>query len=153
MDILFLFYSLLVSSSTFGVFFFHFSPNFRFQKHQTSHLSCELNYHDQKIRRTLTHDIQNNWAAVSTLLSLISSFPSEGQVHNLLFTICGQPGQQSLQLCKFSSFFFLLIIIRFVRLADIFDRFVYKNSRGVCVSHFQGQMMGCVYTLYSYGQI
>ena len=34
---------------------------------------CELNYHDQKIRRTATHDIREHWTAVSTLLGLISS--------------------------------------------------------------------------------
>ena len=34
---------------------------------------CELNYHDQKIRRTPTHDIREHWTAVSTLLGLISS--------------------------------------------------------------------------------
>ena len=35
-------------------------------------LCCELNYHDRKIRRTLTHDIRKHWIAVSTLC-LISS--------------------------------------------------------------------------------
>ena len=34
---------------------------------------CELNNHDQKIRRTPTHDIREHWTAVSTLLGLISS--------------------------------------------------------------------------------
>ena len=34
---------------------------------------CELNYHDQKIRRTLAHDIRKYWTAVSTLLGLINS--------------------------------------------------------------------------------
>ena len=32
-----------------------------------------MNYHDQKIRRTPTHDIREHWTAVSTLLGLISS--------------------------------------------------------------------------------
>ena len=36
-------------------------------------LHCELNYHDQKIRRTPTHDIRKHWTAVSTLLGLISN--------------------------------------------------------------------------------
>ena len=36
------------------------------------YLYCELNYHDEKIRRTLTHDIQKHWTSVSTLLGLIS---------------------------------------------------------------------------------
>ena len=34
---------------------------------------CELNYHYQKIWRTLTYDIQKHWIAISTLLDLISS--------------------------------------------------------------------------------
>ena len=34
--------------------------------------SCELNYHDQKIRQTPVRDIRKHWTAVSTLLSLIS---------------------------------------------------------------------------------
>ena len=33
----------------------------------------ELNYHDQKIRRTPTHDTREHWTAVLTLLGLISS--------------------------------------------------------------------------------
>ena len=42
----------------------------QFQKNKNS---CELNYHDQKIWWTLTHDIQKHLTAVSTLLGLISS--------------------------------------------------------------------------------
>ena len=38
-----------------------------------NNIPCELNYHDQKIRRTLTYDIRKHWTAVSTLLGLISS--------------------------------------------------------------------------------
>ena len=34
---------------------------------------CELNYNDQKIRWTPTHDIREHWTGVSTLLGLISS--------------------------------------------------------------------------------
>ena len=36
-------------------------------------LYCELNCHDQKIRRTLACDIWKPWTAVSTLLGFISS--------------------------------------------------------------------------------
>ena len=35
-------------------------------------LYCELNYHDQKIQWTLTHDIRNHWTIVSTFLGLSS---------------------------------------------------------------------------------
>ena len=45
----------------------HGNPNSNFDK------ACELNYNDQKIRRTPTHDIREHWTAVSTLLGLISS--------------------------------------------------------------------------------
>ena len=41
--------------------------------HDDDDLSCELNYHDQKIRQTPLHDIREYWTAVSTLLGLISS--------------------------------------------------------------------------------
>ena len=37
------------------------------------HFYCKLNYHDQEIRRTLTHDIRKHWTAVSTLSGLIIS--------------------------------------------------------------------------------
>ena len=33
------------------------------------------------------------------------------------------------------------------------DSFVPQNLRGVCVSHFPEQMLGCAYTIYSYDQI
>ena len=35
--------------------------------------NCELNYNDQKIRRTSTHDIRIHWTVVLILLGLISS--------------------------------------------------------------------------------
>ena len=34
---------------------------------------CKLNYHDQKIQKTLVHNIQNHWTAASTFLGFISS--------------------------------------------------------------------------------
>ena len=40
---------------------------------EVEELYCELNYHDQKIRWTLMHDMRKHWTAVSTLLGLISS--------------------------------------------------------------------------------
>ena len=46
--------------------------------------SCsELNYHDQKISRTPTHDIREHWTAVSTLLGLISNVYHNEQVVQL----------------------------------------------------------------------
>ena len=38
----------------------------------------ELNYHDQKIHRTPTHDIREHWTAISTLLGLVSSVYRNG---------------------------------------------------------------------------
>ena len=62
--------------------FIHYSNNWikvraknisvNIQKNEHNRL-CELNYHDQKIRRTPTHDTREHWTAVSTLLGLISS--------------------------------------------------------------------------------
>ena len=40
-----------------------------------SNSSCGLNYHEQKIRRTLTHNIRKRWTAVSTLLGLLNMIP------------------------------------------------------------------------------
>ena len=59
-------------------------------------------------------------------------------VLSILF--CGQPEQQSPQLCKFC---FLLIIIRSRLLT-----FLCQNLIGVCVSHSPGQMLGCAYTFF-----
>ena len=53
---------------------------------------------------------------------------------------------------NFASFLFLLLIImRSCRLAEVM--FVGQNPRGDCVRHFPGQMLGCAYTICSYGQI
>ena len=38
----------------------------RFLFFEVGELNCELNYHNQKTRRTLTHDILKHWTAVST---------------------------------------------------------------------------------------
>ena len=64
--------------------------------------------------------------------------------HFLSVLFCCQSRQQNPQLRKFS---FLWIIIRSG------DLFGCQNPRGVCVSHFSGQMLGCTYTICSYGQI
>ena len=45
----------------------------RKKKNKTMTAYCELNYHNQKIWRTPTHNIRKHWTAVSTLLGLISS--------------------------------------------------------------------------------
>ena len=56
------------------------------------------------------------------------------------FLICGPLGQQSLQLCKFSLFCWLLyVLVVWTRLGDTF---VSQNPRGVCVSHSPGQGQG-----------
>ena len=43
------------------------------KENEISTFYMKLNYHDQKIRRTLTHDIQKHWTAISTLIGVISS--------------------------------------------------------------------------------
>ena len=72
--------------------------------------------------------------------------------HILSVLFCDQPGQQSLQFCKF-SFFSLLIIIRSGLLAKFGDPSVYQSSIGVYVCHSLGHILGCTYTICSYGQI
>ena len=63
-----IFQNILIKSECFIVFML-----FYYGTQLQNKLSFELNYHDQKIRRTPTHDIWEHWTPVSTLLSLISS--------------------------------------------------------------------------------
>ena len=68
----------LVSSSLSVFFMALYLPSapttINFQRDEKlSHAHCELNYHDQKIRRTPMHDIGKHWIIVSILLGLISS--------------------------------------------------------------------------------
>ena len=59
----------------------------------------------------------------------------------------GQPERQSSLFGRFSSsFFFLLTITRS-------DPFVSPNPKEFCMSHFQGRIYGCAYSICSYGQI
>ena len=52
---------------------------------QEEELYCELNFHDQKIRRTLTHDIRKHWAAVSTLLGMVIQVTIRVEVLTIVF--------------------------------------------------------------------
>ena len=58
---------------------------------------------------------------------------------------------------NFASSRFLLIIIRFGRLAEIRWSFCmsksHRSSIGVYMYHSPGQILGCAYTICSYGQI
>ena len=84
----------------------------------------------------------------SILLQGRGTYPS---FHILSVLICGQPGHQSRQFCKFS--FFMLIIIRSGLLAEMRWSSVRQSPIGVYVCHFLGQALGCAYTICSYGQI
>ena len=77
-------------------------------------------------------------------------FPSKVQVFILLFTFFQFYSVVSWdsKIHNFaSSLFFILIIIRSDRLA------VCHNPRGVCVCHSPGRILGCAYTICSYGQL
>ena len=51
-------------------------------------------------------------------------------------------------------FFFLFWLLQgLVVWSRLGDRFVFQNPREVCVSHSSGRILGCVYTICSYGQI
>ena len=65
---------------------------------------------------------------------------------------CGQPGQQSWQFCKFPLFccWLLYVLIFWSRLGDLS---VLQSSIRVYVCPFLGQVLGCAYTICSYGQI
>ena len=79
-----------------------------------------------------------------TFFQFYSVVSWDGKVHNFANSLF------SFYLFFFFFFFFFLIIIRFGRLGD---PFVCLNPRGVCVRHSPGQMLGCTYTICSYGQI
>ena len=68
--------------------------------------------------------------------------------HSFRFIIWLAGTAKSIILQVFFSFF-LLIIIR----PRLGDPFVCQSSIGVCVCHFQGQMLGCAYTICWQGQI
>ena len=62
---------------------------------------------------------------------------------------CGQPGQQSRQFCKFSSFCWLLLdLVFWSRLGDLCEC---QSPIGDYVCHFLGQVLGCAYTICLYG--
>ena len=71
--------------------------------------------------------------------------------HFISVLFCGQPGQQSRQFCKFSFFCWLLLgLVFWPRLGDLSVR---QSPIGVYVCYFLGQVLGCAYTVCSYGQI
>ena len=64
---------------------------------------------------------------------------------------CGHLGHQSPQICKFSLFF-----VDFddkVWRSSSWDEVIRLYVKGVYASHSPGQMLGCAYTICSYGQI
>ena len=70
----------------------------------------------------------------------------------LSILLWGQPGQLSPQFYMYSFFFFLLIIIRSGRLAEIiWSICMLKSHQSLCV-YSPGQLLGCAYTICSYGQ-
>ena len=69
----------------------------------------------------------------------------------LSILLSGQPEQQSPQFGKFTFSFWLLFgSVVWNRYGD---PFVSENPRGVCASHSPGQVLGCTYTIFSYGKI
>ena len=87
------------------------------------------------------------WLSYSTVFSIPWQCWGIYPFRFLLILLYSQPGQQSPQFCKFSSF---LLFIRSGRLAD--HLFVSQNPRGVCVCHSPGQILDCAYTTCSCGQ-
>ena len=115
-------------------------------------------------RPPITHGI------IVTFMFHIFLIPKQGpgiysSFHFFSILLCGQPKQQSPQSCKFSFFlfFFLLLIILIIVFCWLFiillvvwlrlgDTFVSQYTRGVCASHFPGQVLGWAYTICSYDQ-
>ena len=70
------------------------------------------------------------------LISFNFTLGSDSKVHNL------------------ASFLFLCwLLLGQVVWSRLGDPFVCQNPRGVCVSHFPGQMLGCACTISLYGEI
>ena len=65
----------------------------------------------------------------------------------LLLLLCDQPERKNSQFSRFS----FMTIIRSGRLARLGDPFLSPNCWAVCVSHFPGVILGCAYTICSYG--
>ena len=82
------------------------------------------------------------------LLQGPGTYPSFRFLSTLL---CGQAGQESPQSCRFS---FFVIIIRFNCLVEIRGSVcISKSQRKTPASYSPGQILGCAYTVCSYGQI
>ena len=121
--LVFLFPSPPVSVSIFGDY--TKSTNYNWSHR---HLSCSIVFFNSRAR--------------SSYLSLFSlSFD---------FTLWSA-GTAKSTICKFSFFCSLLLgLLVWPRLGDPFAS---QNFRGVCVCRSPGQILACVYTMYSYGQI
>ena len=65
---------------------------------------------------------------------------------------CDQRGQQSPQFCNF-SFLFCWLLLGLVFWPRLGDPLVCQSSIGVYACHFLWQVLGCAYTICSYGQI
>ena len=89
---------------------------------------------------------------VTCMFHSFFSIPSQSRgtypsFHILSVLFCGLPGQQSRLFCKFSCWLFLGLVF-WLRLGD---PCVCQNPIGVYVCYFLGQVMGCAYTICSYG--
>ena len=83
-------------------------------------------------------------------------FPSKVDIFFLLFTFFqfySVVSRDSKVLDFASSLFFVDYYTGLVIWPRLDDSFVSQNSIVVCVSHSPGQMLGCAYTICSYGQI
>ena len=71
---------------------------------------------------------------------------------------CSQQDRQSPLFSRFSFsfFFFFFFVIDFLGLVvrpRFGDPFVFQNPTELCAPHFPGRILGCAYTICSYGQI
>ena len=87
---------------------------------------------------------------ITTLMfHIFFKFPSKVELLILLFTFFQfySGVSRDREIYNFESSLFLLIWLK------LRDPFLCQNPKGVCVSHFLGQMLGCAYIICSYGQI
>ena len=100
-----------------------------------------------------TKSTNYNWYHHHFHVPRFFQFPSKVQElfsHSFNFTLgsAGTAKSTILQVLFFSCW----LLLRLVVWPRFGDPFVSQNLRGVCVSHSSGQILGCVYTVCSYGQ-
>ena len=95
------------------------------------------------------------------LYNIFFQFPNMVQVLILLFTLFQfysmvsrySKVHHSASFLLLSLLLLVVVVVGLVVWLRLGDPFVSQNPKGVYASHFPGEILGCVYTICSYGQI